>query len=108
MKKVLCLIAGFMLCACATTMTANSLKNELMVKQAVVSSAVVASTACQAGLMKPSDCVTAFNAYMLSQLGINTSLQIMGMNTTDADLQAQIQAAITTGFPVLSFDKEVK
>lgn len=105
MKTLICCIIGMLLCACSTTMTTNSLKTELMVKQAVVSSAVVASTACQVGLMKPSDCVTAFDSYMLSQVGINTSLQIMSMNTTDADLKAQIQAAIDAGFPVLSFEK---
>jgi hypothetical protein len=105
MKKLLCLIAGLCLCACSTTMTASTLKTELITKQAVVTSAVAASVGCQTGLMSKENCASAFAAYQMAQLGINTTLQIMDLNTTDTDLKAQIQAAITAGFPVLSFDR---
>jgi hypothetical protein len=78
-------------------------KAELTMKQTKIAAATTTSALCQQGVMSKQDCAAALAAYQLSQVSSNTALSLLLANCTDADLSAQIQAAMASGFPVLSF-----
>jgi uncharacterized lipoprotein YajG len=98
MLAAMCLVA-----ACAGTTTGEMVKAELTMKQTKIAAATTTSALCQQGVMSKQDCAAALAAYQLSQVSSNTALSLLLANCTDADLSAQIQAAMASGFPVLSF-----
>jgi len=99
MLAAMCLVA-----ACATTTTKEMVRAELTMKQTKIAAATTTSALCQQGVMSKQDCTAALAAYQLSQVSSNTALSLLLANCTDADLSAQIQAAMAAGFPVLSFE----
>jgi hypothetical protein len=101
MLAVMCLLSV----GCATTTTKEMVQAELTLMQTKIAAASTTSALCQQGIMSQQDCATALAAYQLSQVSSNTALSLLLANCTDADLSAQIQAAIAAGFPGLSFVK---
>lgn len=98
-----CVLGCLMVAGCATTTTKEMVQAELTLKQTKIAAATTSAALCQQGVMSQQDCTAALAAYQLSQVSSNTALSLLLVNCTDADLSAQIQAAMATGFPVLSF-----